>query len=115
VAKILPPSELIVGTQVFEVVLRSPKDDGMLSEGSCGYTLDTDNLIVIDSTLSWSKQRQTFTHEMLHAMRMVFGSTIKPKKTDNFEDWEHYFIGIYEEVLLVVLRDNPKVVEYFRA
>jgi hypothetical protein len=114
-SKVTAPSQILVGTQVFEVIFRTPKEDGMLSEGSCGYTLDNESVIVIDATLPWSKQRQTFVHEMLHAMRMVFGSQTKPKKTDSFEDWEHYFIGIYEEVLLVVLRDNPGIVEYLTA
>lgn len=114
-SKVAPPSEILIGTQVFQVILRSPKEDGMLSDDTYGYTLESDGVIVIDSTLSWSKQRQTFTHEMLHAMRMVFGSPTRPKKADSFDDWEHYFIGIYEEVLLMVLRDNPSVVEYFQS
>jgi hypothetical protein len=45
---------------------------------------------------------------------MVF-SSLKPRKSDDFETWEHYFIGVYEETLLIVLRDNPELLEYLTA
>lgn len=108
------PSKLVVGTQVFEIVLRDRRDDGMLNEGSLGYTLDTENLIVIDSALSATKKRATLLHELLHAIRMVFGTSIKPSKRDDFEAWEHYFIGLYEEGLLIVFRDNPELIDYLK-
>ena len=52
-------------------------------------------------------------HEILHAVRMVFDTSIKPKKSDDFEAWEHYFIGIYEEGVLLVLNNNPDLLAYF--
>lgn len=109
------PSKIRIGTQIFEVVLRDRKNDGMLNDGTLGYTLDAENLIVIDSSLSPTKTRTTFVHELLHAIRMVFATTIKPRKSDEFETWEHFFIGIYEEGLLMVLRDNPELYEYLTA
>lgn len=109
-----PPSQVIIGTQIFEVVLRHRKDDGMLNDGNYGYTLDTENLIVLDSSLSSTRLRSTLLHEILHAIRMVFDTTVRPRKSDDFETWEHFFIGVYEEHLLIVLRDNPELVEYFQ-
>ena len=87
----------------------------MLNDGNLGYTLDTENLIVIDSSLTPTKIRSTFIHELLHAIRMVFSTSSKPRKSDDFETWEHYFIGVYEETLLIVLRDNPELLEYLTA
>jgi hypothetical protein len=113
--KIKIPSTVLIGTQLFEVSLRDPKQDGMLSDSSLGYTLGTENLIVIDMTLKGSKQKVTLLHEILHAIYSVFDNTSKPSKKDDFEVWEHYFIGLYEEPLLLVLRDNPDLVEYLRS
>jgi len=106
------PSKVIVGTQVFQVVLRTRQNDGMLNDNTFGYTLNTENLIVIDASLAVSRQKTTLFHEVLHAVRMVFDTSIKPKKTDDFEVWEHYFIGLYEEGLLLVLRNNPDLMKY---
>jgi hypothetical protein len=106
------PSSVKIGTQVFDIVLRDRKSDGMLNDATFGYTLDTENLIVIDSSLKLSKQRITLLHEILHAIHAVFDTSVKPTKKDDFDVWEHYFIGVYEEALLLVLRDNPELIKY---
>jgi hypothetical protein len=48
----------------------------------------------------------------MHACVYVFDTSVKPKKTDEFDTWEHYFIGIWEEPLLMIMQDNPKLVEF---
>jgi Zn-dependent peptidase ImmA (M78 family) len=106
------PKSVKIGTQVFDIVLRDRKSDGMLNDATFGYTLDIENLIVIDSTLKLSKQRITLLHEILHAIHAVFDTSVKPTKKDDFDVWEHYFIGVYEEALLLVLRDNPELIKY---
>jgi hypothetical protein len=106
------PKRIKVGTQVFDVVERSQKEDGMLNDGSYGYTLDTHNTIVIDKDIHPSKKTVTLLHELMHAARMVFENQTKPNKSASFEDWEHHFIGIWENSLLMVLRDNPDLVAY---
>jgi hypothetical protein len=102
-----------IGPQKFEILERDPKQDGMLSDGAYGYTLDTSNLIVIDSTLGNGKQQVTLLHEILHAVRMNNDGMPRPSKEDEFDAWEHYFIAMYETGLLSVLKDNPKLVEFF--
>lgn len=106
------PKSVKIGVQVFDIVEHTQKEDGMLNEGSYGYTLDTQNVIVIDSQLHISKKKVTVLHEILHAARMVFDNSIKPKKTDDFEAWEHYFIGIWENSLIMVFRENPELLEW---
>lgn len=106
------PGKIRVGSQWFDVVERSRHDDGMLNDGTFGYTLDTENLIVIDADISRSRQQLTLWHELMHATRNVYDTSVVPKKSDNFETWEHFFIGIWEESLLVLLRDNPNLVGY---
>jgi hypothetical protein len=103
-----------IGPQRFDIEERDPKHDGMLNDATMGYTLGTENLIIIDSSLKYSKQRTTLIQEILHAIHDVFDNTVKPTKKDDFEVWEHYFIGMYEEPLLLILRDNPDLVEYLR-
>ena len=110
-SKMLPKS-IKIGPQVFEVIERSHAEDGMLNDGSYGYTLDTKNVIVIDSEIHETKKRVTLFHEVMHAARMVNEPPTKPKKNAEFEEWEHYFIGVWENSLLLVLKDNPQLVEY---
>lgn len=106
------PKSVKIGVQVFDIIERTQKEDGMLNEGSYGYTLDTQNVIVLDSQLHITKKKVTVLHEVLHAARMVFDNSVKPKKTDDFEAWEHYFIGIWENSLILVLRENPELLEW---
>jgi hypothetical protein len=106
------PKKIKVGSQWFDVIERSRRDDGMLNDSTYGYTLDQENLIVIDSDISHSRQQLTLWHELMHAARNVYDTSVQPKKSDNFDIWEHYFIGIWEESLLVLLRDNPELSTY---
>jgi Zn-dependent peptidase ImmA (M78 family) len=109
------PSKVRIGTQVFDIVLRSKQDDGMLNDSTMGYTLDMTNLIVIDSSLPLTRQRTTLVHELMHTFSFVFERTIKPTKKDDYEVWEHHFISVYEETWVMVLKDNPDLVEYLTA
>ncbi len=101
-----------IGSQVFTIEFRKTNSDGLLNENNYGYTLDQGNLIVISSDISVSKQKVTLVHEMLHAARMIFEGTSIPKKKADYEDWEHHFVSIFENALLVILQDNPEVIEW---
>lgn len=106
------PSKVQIGSQTWEIIEKARKGDLSLSEDSFGYTMHRENLIVLDSSMSPSRKRQTLLHEILHAIRYSFGSPVTPRKTDEAETWEHYYIAMYEEGLLLVLRDNPEVLDY---
>lgn len=106
------PTVIKVGAQTFTVVLRAKKEDGMLNDDSYGYTLDAKNLIVIDKDLPASKKRSTLFHELMHATRMVFENPVKPKGNLDYSDWEHHFIGVWEQSLLLLLKQNPDLVTY---
>lgn len=106
------PPKVKVGSQWFDIVERSRRLDGTLSDETFGYTLDIENLIVIDADISYSRQQLTLWHELMHAARNIYDTSVLPRKTDSFETWEHYFIGIWEESLLVLIQDNPELLEY---
>ena len=106
------PTKIRVGSQWFDVIERSRRDDGMLTDGTFGYTLDTENLIVIDADIAHSRQQLTLWHELMHATRNVYDTSVTPKKNDSFDTWEHFFIGVWEESLLVLIRDNPELLDY---
>lgn len=106
------PSTIRIGAQIFTVELRSQTVDGFLSEGNLGYTTEPGNLIVIDERCSESRRKQVLMHEILHAMRMVLDNSVQPKKKDDFEVWEHFFIGIFEDGFVMLLQDNPKLVAW---
>jgi len=107
------PSKVKIGPQTFKIEFRKTDNDGMLNDGSHGYTLDQGNLIVVASDISLSKQRVTLLHEVLHAARMVFDNN-RPKRRADFEDWEHYFIGIYENAILMIINDNPELIDWIK-
>ena len=111
--KLPKPSSVKVGPQDFAIEFRNPDKDGMLNDGNYGYTLDAGNLIVVANNISLSKQKITLLHEILHAARMVLDNN-RPKRKAEFEEWEHYFIGIYENALLTIMRDNPELIDWLR-
>jgi hypothetical protein len=104
------PKQIKVGSQIFKVVTRDPANDGMLQE-AVGYSLDDQNLIVISNKLGESKKRQTLMHEILHCLKFAFYAGHYPL-TKDLDTWEHFFIHLYEEPLVMVLRDNPALVKY---
>jgi hypothetical protein len=107
------PTSVQIGPQTFRIEFRSTNEDGMLNDGSQGYTLDQSNLIVISAEIAYGKQKVTLMHEILHAARMVFENGL-PEKDSDYEKWEHYFIGIYENAMLMIIKDNPKLIEWFK-
>jgi len=109
----MTPKTVKVGPELFELSFRDPANDGMLNDGNYGYTLDQGNLIVISKAISLPKQRVTLMHEILHAARMIFEKTT-PKKDAEYNEWEHHFIGLYETTLVMILRDNPDLIEWIQ-
>ena len=101
-----------IGAQNYVVEQRSKSNDGMLNDGSYGYTLDTGNIIILDKDIAVSKKQVTLLHEILHAIRFNNDLMPKPKKKDDFDTWEHFFIALYEGNLLGVLKDNPDLLEW---
>lgn len=106
------PTKVKIGMQIFDIIERSAKQDGMLHDGSYGYTLDSKNMIVLDKDMHPSKKRVTLFHEVMHAVRMVYENTTKPSSKATFEEWEHHFIGVWENSLLIVLRENEDLLDY---
>jgi len=106
------PSEVQIGTQLWAIEERDRNRDSALSDDAYGYTLNRDSLIIIDSLATPSRKRQTLLHELMHAVRHTLGSPITPKNDDDSDTWEHFFIAMYEEGLLLIIRENPEVLEY---
>lgn len=112
------PTRIKIGAQDWTIVERSASDDGIISDDSYGYTLQKTNVIVIDKNCPPSRKRQTLFHELFHAIRFSNGSSgIKPNTEDILPSeviptWEHYFIAMYEDTMLSILRENPKLTEY---
>jgi hypothetical protein len=107
------PSKVKIGPQAFTIEYHNPDKDGMLNDGAYGYTLDASNLIVIADGLPKTKEKITVVHEILHACRMVFENGM-PGKGADYSDWEHFFIGVYENSLVMLINDNPELVEWLQ-
>jgi Zn-dependent peptidase ImmA (M78 family) len=110
------PTKVKIGTQNWTVIERSSNMDDALSSSAYGYTLVRSSTIIIDADAPPSRKRQTLLHELLHAIRYSMGNSTIPATSDDesktTDAWEHYFIGIYEEGVLAILRDNPPVTAY---
>lgn len=110
------PTKVKIGTQNWTVIERSSNMDDALSSSAYGYTLTRSSTIILDVDAPPSRKRQTLLHELLHAIRYSMGNTTIPSPNDDesktTDAWEHYFIGIYEEGVLAILRDNPQVTAY---
>jgi Zn-dependent peptidase ImmA (M78 family) len=108
----LLPKSVKVGSQVWEITEQKRKHNSEFIDGTYGFTIDKDNVIVLDADMSNSVRRVTLLHEVLHAIRFTFGGSHRPHKSTSYEDWEHYWIGLVEEPLILVLRDNPDLVSF---
>jgi hypothetical protein len=84
----------------------------MLSNDTYGYTLDGSNLIVIDEGTAFNKQQATLLHEILHAARMTYDNNARPAKKADFGELEHYFIGVWEQPLLQIIKENEEVMRW---
>lgn len=112
------PKKIKIGAQVWDVIERTRATDGMINDDAYGYTLQKTNTIVLDKDCPISRKRQTLLHELFHAIRYSSGNSgIKPNMDDVLPGevivtWEHYFIGMYEDAFLAVLRENPTLVKF---
>jgi hypothetical protein len=112
------PTKIKIGSQDWTVEERSKNIDGMLNDGNYGYTIQEGNIIVVDKAANPSRKRQVLFHELFHAVRFSSGSSgIKPNMDDVqpnevIDIWEHYFIAMYEDAFLTIIRDNPDVTSY---
>jgi hypothetical protein len=108
------PRKVRIGGQVFKVEERSVKQDATLSDSAYGYTLDQGNLIVIDASIAFNKKQQTLLHEIVHCFTMVYGGQKQPSSKDEYDVWEHHFLGIWEAPMLSFIKDNPDVVAWLQ-
>lgn len=106
----LIPKSIKIGTQVWEI--REQKRKHSVTTDHFGFTNVGDNVIIIDSEITESRKRVILVHELLHAIMSTFGGSYVPEKKAEFADLEHYFIGLYEEPLVLVLRENPELVKF---
>jgi hypothetical protein len=83
-----------------------------LNDGTFGYTLDSSNLIVVDYSNHFNKVQSTVLHEILHAARMTYDNNARPGKKADFNELEHYFIGVWEPTLLQIIKDNPELIKW---
>lgn len=106
------PKIVMIGTQAWEIVEHKRRHDSELTDGSYGYTIDRDNVIVLDIEMSIGMKRVTLFHELLHAIRFIYGGSFRPKKDTTFEEWEHYWVGLYEEPIMLMMRNNPELMAF---
>lgn len=108
------PSKIKVGSQTYAIYERHISEDAALSD-SHAYTYTEGNFIVVNKDLNPQLQRRYLMHEVLHALMFVFGQNDradKDERTDTNENLEHWFIYLIQEPLVMLLRDNPDLVDF---
>ena len=105
------PDVVKIGFQQYRIVQLSSKEDPLLADSSAGYTQDSRNIIVIDRNLGEGKKRVTVFHELLRACRFIFQNETPSKKVE-YEEWEHHFISLWENSVLMVLKENPELTKW---
>lgn len=109
------PTKVKIGSQTYKLVERGEGEDGGLAD-SLAYTLTEHNLIVMRKDLPLDRKRSVLVHELMHAVIYSFSRQDSDKVTnDNFNDWEHWFITTLQEPWLMLMRDNPEIVDYLLA
>lgn len=108
------PTKVRIGAQNYKVSERLQTEDGGLTD-ALAYTLVESNLIVVRKEMPEDRKRSILVHEIMHALIYSFTRQDRQEKNEDFDGWEHYFIGIMQEPLLMVLRDNPDLVAYLTA
>jgi len=103
------PARVKIGSQIWEISEQKRKHS---MDNHFGVTNSKDNSIVIDADCADSMKRTTLFHELLHAIAVTFGGSLNPNKWADFAEAEHYWIGLYEEPVIAMLRDNPDLVAY---
>lgn len=107
------PATVKIGSQIWEITEQKRKHS--VTNDHFGFTSTSNNTIVLDSEQVSSMKRVTLFHELLHAIKITFGGSFTPAKNTEFNELEHYFIGLYEEPVVLMLRDNPELVKYLTA
>lgn len=105
------PKDVLIGAQTYRIIERSETDDGMLGQ-SYAYTLIESNLIVMRRDLPLERKRSILIHELMHAVIFTFGRSDRVEKNESFDDWEHHFVTLTQEPFLLMLRQNPDLVEF---
>jgi len=105
------PKAIRIGTQTYRVLERDRSDDAGLLD-ALAYTLVESNLIVLRTHLPADRKKALLFHEALHAVVYTYRREDTVETNGNFDEWEHYFIGLVKEPVLLMLRDNPELVEY---
>lgn len=104
------PSEVKIGSQLWKIQEQKRKHSA--DPDNYGFTIDKDLSIIIDSEMPTSLKRTTLFHELLHAVRFTYGGSYSPPKSSTYAELEHYWIGLYEEPVVAMLRENPQLVAY---
>lgn len=105
------PREVLIGSQTYKIIERTESQDGMLAE-AYAYTLIESNLVVMRQNLPVERKRSILIHELMHAIIFTFGRSDRVEKNENFDDWEHHFVTLIQEPMVLLMRDNPDLVEF---
>lgn len=106
------PTSVLIGQRVFTIEERISFDDDTM-DTAYGYVSFNSDRIVLRRDLTEGMRRSTLLHEILHAARQVFAPTVPdPKSFEKKMEMEHWFIGVWEESLITILRSNPEVAKF---
>lgn len=74
-------------------------------------------VIYIRKDLTHSNKQTILLHELLHACFHMNRNNLvsTPNKKSDIKEWEHHFIYGIEELLMDVIKSNPKIMKYLQS
>lgn len=104
------PKTIRIGQRIIAVEIKPTGEKGL----AASYHFYKDK-ITLSPKLTESLMRSSLLHEVMHAITFIYGNQEtyllpqgkKEKYGDYYQRIEHHFIGLYDENLTMVLRDNP--------
>lgn len=117
------PKKVKIGQRTYKIYVRNVEADPILHD-SHAYTMGNFDNIIIGDHLSPARARSTLFHELLHAVKSVYNNPSSKLDFKEHEDteswelmnaWEHFFINLYDEAVVSMLRDNPTLVSFLIA
>lgn len=118
-AVVLPPDYIQIGPVRVKVTI----EEGVKTEDgnpAFGEWMSKNNTIRLEADQSLATRQHTLVHECMHAMFWLGGASalvgaMAAGEIHYRANWEEMLVAAMDGSLLVLMRDNPELVEYLRA
>jgi Zn-dependent peptidase ImmA (M78 family) len=109
------PKTITIMHHIYNVELVSAKKlEKVMGYNAVGATLYRKSQILILDELSDSQKKTTLMHEVLHACMETGGAVngTRPSKKAPSTEWEHHYIYSLQNIMIDLMKNNPRLISY---